>query len=227
MTEESATQWLDNVNAGIEAFARFLVTEYHVEYPALGKLRRRALEFYFGDDDGEGTLSLLEESTGLKSLKTALAAAEKRAMDAAAAKLEKLEREHAAYTKRWVVQPTEQMQAVMRRQIEELEGQIEHWTAMKEPVSKRLGRLDTEGKKLVDEQERLLRELPSLDAREKGEALRRVIESVTLFWDRRHCPKRAESSRQRKTNRDGRFRFVVNHAKTAWAFRDTELRDTR
>ena len=58
---------------------------------------------------------------------------------------------------------------------------------------------------------------------EKGEALRRFFERVTLYWDKTFHPASQRPTRKRKTNRPGRNRYALNLERISWGFATSEL----
>jgi hypothetical protein len=80
-----------------------------------------------------------------------------------------------------------------------------------------------ERRELVDQHNALVKDLPGLENREKGEALRRIFKTVTLYWDREFIPKSDKPSRPIKTNRPGRNRFSLIKNKIGWEFSSFNL----
>ena len=86
------------------------------------------------------------------------------------------------------------------------------------PVSKRLEALYAAEGKIRSERRKLLAEWPHLENREKGESLRRLFNTVTLFWKGTFHPAEAKPGRPRKTNRSGRWSYSLQKEKIGWAF---------
>ncbi|HEV3255735.1 MAG TPA: recombinase family protein [Gemmataceae bacterium] len=219
--EEFIGQWQRWVREGIDAFADYLVESYGVGYPLLTKLRKWAQAFYLGDD-GCGRLSLARVSADLTDLREALATAEQAALETAARKLAGLRADHAAYTRQWV-KATDEMQGVLKQDIERLEQEIREWEPRTVPLSQRLDALYAADAERQAEREKLLADWPALENREKGEALRRLFNTVTLFWDKSWHPAMAKPTRPRKTDRPGRYGYTLDKDRIAWAFAATSL----
>jgi hypothetical protein len=158
----------------------------------------------------------------LAEFKAAVREAEREAAASARTRLAELRAEHAAATRSWV-KATERMQEVLRQDIERLEREIRQWEERAEPLSERLKRLDAARRARNAEYWRLLEEWRSLEGREKGEALRRLFDRVTLFWDKTFHPAEAKPSRPRKTARPGRFSYTLRRDKIQWAFAACDL----
>src|SRR4051812_31321061 len=61
------------------------------------------------------------------------------------------------------------------------------------------------------ERQKLIDEWPTMQGREKGEAMRRFFKTVTLFWERKHHAPlaRTDKRERRKTERKGRNSFTL------------------
>jgi hypothetical protein len=77
------------------------------------------------------------------------------------------------------------------------------------------------------EREKLLAEWPTLEGREKGEALRRLFDTVTLFWDKQFHPALHKPTRPRKTDRTGRWSYTLKRDAIKWAFATSDLGSSR
>jgi hypothetical protein len=144
----------------------------------------------------------------MEQFEKAMADAESCAVVKANQKVRQLKNEHTALTLQWV-KATEQMQQVMKEEITRLEGQIQTWEPRTVPLSKRLAELEARERQSSAERDKLLREWPTLENREKGEALRRLFETVTLFWDKTWHSALAKPTRPRKTERKGRWEYTL------------------
>lgn len=92
------------------------------------------------------------------------------------------------------------------------------------PFRQRLQAIADAERERTAERERLLAEWPTLEAREKGEALRRLFSTVTLFWDKKfHPPVKLPPCRTRKTDRAGRYSYTLRRDRIKWGFAACDL----
>jgi hypothetical protein len=138
-----------------------------------------------------------------------------------------LEAEHAVYTKSWA-KASDLQQGVLKAEIERLEREINLWKPRTVPLSERLSTLYAAEAELREEREKLLAEWPALEAREKGEAMRRLFKKVTLFWEKTHHPPLAKPPRvrPRKTARKGRYSYTLRRDQIRWEFSTLVLDDS-
>jgi hypothetical protein len=90
-------------------------------------------------------------------------------------------------------------------------------------LSDRLAKLEAAEVERRAEYQQISNEWPTLEAREKGEAMRRLFTTVTLFWDRKFRPASAKPTRPRKTDRPGRYRYTLQTDRIVWAFAKCDL----
>jgi hypothetical protein len=88
-------------------------------------------------------------------------------------------------------------------------------------LSERVERLVKEESRLIRERRQLIAEYPTMAARERGEAFRRIFKTVTLFWKRIFHPALENPTKPRKTNRPGRYSFELQQDQIIWVFADT------
>jgi hypothetical protein len=160
----------------------------------------------------------------LAEFKKALRAAEDAAAAEARQALARLRDEHTACTRNWV-KATDAMQAVLKQDIERIEAETRAWEPRTVPLSDQLRALDAAQKERQAEREQLLAEWPTLEGREKGEALRRLFKTVTLSWEQAWHPRVSKPPRTRppKTNRPGRYGYTLKRDKIEWAFATSDL----
>jgi DNA invertase Pin-like site-specific DNA recombinase len=156
---EAVKRWEISLHEGIDAFAAYLSESYGVDYPALPKLRKWALEFYCGDDVGARLLSRLHRD--LADLRSTIQRAEKLAVEEAQRQINLLEEEHRRYTLSWA-KASELQQAVLKPEIDRLEADIRQWKSRTVPLSSRLEALYREEAERQAEREKLLAEWPTL-----------------------------------------------------------------
>jgi hypothetical protein len=225
--EESEKQWQRWMHEGIQALIGHLAEEYGLDWgPEFRRMQKAACRFYWGHLDGEpddyrpggGVVGSLAD------LKRAVQEIEAAGVGEAQRKLGELREEHRAFTLKWV-KATDAMQAVLKQEIERLEAEIREWEPRTVPLSGRLKALYAAEAERKAEREKLQAEWPSLDNREKGEAMRRLFTTVTLFWEKHHHPPLANPprTRPRKTNRQGRNSYTLQRDRIKWGFAVSDL----
>jgi hypothetical protein len=75
--------------------------------------------------------------------------------------------------------------------------------------------------------DKVLADWPSLNAREKGEALRQLFQTVKLYWNKKFNQSEAKPSRPRKTDRPGRFKYTLDAQRIEWGFGENILSGSR
>jgi hypothetical protein len=158
----------------------------------------------------------------LADFKNAVRMAEQRAVEKATEKLAALRAEFASYTRNWV-KANDQMQVVLKEDMERLDREIRSWEPRTVPLGKRLAALESAESERDDERKRLINEWPTIENREKGESLRRIFHEVRLFWDKSFRPASERPTRPRKTSRTGRHSFRLQKDRIVWAFNKSHL----
>jgi predicted site-specific integrase-resolvase len=213
--EESSRRWQTWLHDGINDFADYLNELYRPDYKVLKRLRNLALDAYCGDETNGRTSARLP--LALREFRKVLRQAEEAAVKQAKRKLAELRQEHKALTLNWV-KATDDMQVVLRQEIEDREADIREWEPRTLGITERLSKLyEAEGERQA-ERERLSAEWPKLESREKGEALRRLFHTVKLYWDRTFHPPERNPSRPRKTERAGRYAYSLQTDRIEWHF---------
>lgn len=217
--EESVRQWEAWVQEGINDLADYFNEAYQPDYKVLQRLRKLALRVYCGEKiEGQDFTRL---PLALREFNKALREAEKQAVKQAETKVAEIREEHRSLTLSWA-KATDDMQAVLKQEIENLETQRREWEARTLPMTERLSRLYTAEEERQAERQRLLAEWPKLENREKGEALRRLFHTVKLYWDRGFHPASPNPSRPRKTDRPGRYSYTLQGNRIEWRFTATD-----
>jgi hypothetical protein len=224
--EESVAQWQRWFAEGIDALADYLV-EAHPEageHPAVQKVRKLGMSYYCGDLDEkpDGYRPFKALPVDLAELRSAVQEAEEAAVAQARRKVAELKEEHRAYTKAWA-KASDLQQGVLKEEIDRLEREVREWEPRTVPLSKRLEAVYAAEAEREVERKKLLAEYPALEAREKGEALRRLFKTVTLFWEGTFHPAAPKRNRPRKTDRPGRYRYTLKKDAIRWAFAASEL----
>jgi hypothetical protein len=223
--DEAQEQWQRWFAEGIDAFADFIAETYPdvADYPAITKVRRLGMRYYLEELNGEAdNRPMAGVPLDVAGVRAAVQEAEEEAAGKARRKVVALREEHKRYTLAWA-KATDQMQGVLKQEVEGLEREIEEWEPRTAPLTQRLEALYAAEAERQVERGKLVAEWPTLESREKGEAMRRLFKSVTLFWDRTFCPAPANPTYARKTNRPGRYRYSLRRDRIQWAFATSDL----
>jgi hypothetical protein len=181
-------------------------------------------ELHWGELDGKPDDHRPSGVFGVEmgELRVAVLEAESQAVGEARRKVAELREEHRTYTRNWA-KATDEMQGVLKQEIERLEGEIREWEPRTVPLSRRLeGLYAAEAERQAD-RERLLADWPALEHRAKGEAMRRLFNRVTLFWDKEFRPASSKPTRPRRTNRPGRYRYTLRRDRIVWDLATSDL----
>lgn len=224
---ETKKQWRTHISEGVRAFVAHM-REIHPEdewqdHHGYQKLARIALYHYWDDQEILKDFSYQRlKLEDLGALREAVQAAEEAGVADATKRVAELTAEHEATTRNWT-KASEAMQVVLKRDAERLEAEIAQWTSRTVPLSQRFVAINRSWDKQNAEREQLLTEWPTLKVREKGESLRRLFKTVTLFWERTFIPSAAKPTRPRKTNRPGRYRYTLQYERIQWAMTPSDL----
>jgi hypothetical protein len=214
--DEQSDQWDKAITEGVNSFARFMVDEYDVGLEDITKVRRFAFNHYCGDETDH---DLSRFTRDLCKLKSVIQSVESKAVAKAKANLEAVRKKHRTLTVTWA-EASADMKAVLREEIEGLEKEIAVLEPKTTPLADRLESVYAEESKIAGERSKLLAELPTLEAREKGEAFRRLFKSVKLYWSRTFREASKTPTRPRKTNRAGRYSYALQTERIEWGFAD-------
>jgi len=222
--EESEKRWADWIEQGINALMSYLDEAYDLDVRTFRRLRKLAARHYWEDEINTASFGHLPVS--LREFKRAVHEAERAAVAKAERKLAELRTEHRTMTLQWA-KATDDMQVVLKQEIDRLEDEVRRWEPRSLPVTQRLESLYQAEAERQTERERLLAEWSTLENREKGESLRRHFRSVRLFWDREFHPARENPSRPRKTDRPGRYAYKLRRDRTEWQLPVSDLGSSR
>jgi DNA invertase Pin-like site-specific DNA recombinase len=221
--DEQQQKFQQLMGEGIDALVDLLIESNPEagEWPQIKSIRRLSFNFYWQSYDDMPDDHMVSERFRLTvgQLRKAVKSAEQAAAEAASEKLGKLKEEHAALTRTWA-KASDAMQEVLKADIDRLESEIEDCKWRSVPLSKRIERLHHQAWELQRERAKLRKEWPALQKREKGEAMRRIFKTVTLFWEKTFHPASKRPSRIRKTNRPGRWSFELQKDRVSWALAD-------
>jgi hypothetical protein len=227
------------VEEGITAFVSYLKTTYHMRPEALRRLEKSARSLYLMGKLTKVQVASLpatpaaplpdvaaanevysltpEHKAALAAFKAALKEAEDAAVAEARKKLAELREEHKTLTKNWA-KATDAMQAVLKEELEKIEAEMTALSSQTVPLRERFKALYAAEKEREVERKKLLAEWPTLEAREKGEALRRLFKTVTLFWEKTWHPREGKPAKPRKTDRPGRYSYELKRDRIGWTF---------
>jgi hypothetical protein len=243
-SDEGWDRWLGWIEAGVAAFLDYLRDNYRMRPESLQRLEKTARCLYTWGDlhpshvaglpaTPEGRLPSAaearrvrrmgpEQRAALDAFRHELREAERAAVAEAGQTVAKLRQDHKALTLAWA-KASDLQQGVLKEEIERLEAEVRDWEPRTVPLSERLKALKDEEQKRQAERDKLLAEWPALESREKGEALRRLFSTVTLYWDRTWHPARRKPARPRKTARAGRWSYALKKNEIKWAFAVCDL----
>ncbi|HEY1377410.1 MAG TPA: recombinase family protein [Gemmataceae bacterium] len=230
--EEARDQWCGWLCQGLDALGDYLRESCEFEEETIRSLEGAAGLFYkWGVCDPahswprpRGRRPPADEHPAVTpaDLKRIIMDAEHAAAERAERKLAKLQAKHDRYTGEWV-DATDLMRSKIKAKIVELEDEIERWKPRTVPLSERFQVLYAAEEQREAERKKLLAEWPTLDAREKGEAIRRLFRRVTLFWERKFHPPATRPTRPSKTDRKGRYTYHLQHDRIRWEFATSDL----
>jgi hypothetical protein len=219
--EESSAQFTGWLSEGIDALADYLIEQFPeaADWPNIQRLRRLALNGYLDETAARPGSDVLIRNPRLTvdDLKRTVREVEEGEANAARGKIAELRAEHTQLTRAWA-KATDAMQAVLKGDIERIEGEMRDWEPRTVPLTDRLDALVAAERERQAEREKLLAEWPALEGRERGEAMRRLFDTVTLFWDKTWEPASPKPTRPRKTDRPGRFRYTLKRDEIKWSF---------
>jgi hypothetical protein len=209
------------VAEGVRAMTDYLDEVHGPDAAAFRHLRELALNHYQRIETPERDFKGL--CLDLATFKKTIEEAEAKAVSEAQAKLDELSQEHRDYTKAWA-RANDLQQGVLKEEMERVEEEMAEWQERAVPLAERLDTLRRRIKERADERKKLLAEWPTLEARARGEALRRLFKTVTLFWEKTYHP--PSPRRARKTARRGRYSYTLLRDKTRWAFTESNSERT-
>ena len=213
-SEVSRERWCEWLSEGVDALLVYIKDAYGLSGDALQTIEYAAKDFYkLGGKLSHRYCKTLPMV--LAEFGKAVREAEKAAVEAAKQKVAKLREEHRILTLNWG-KATDAMQAVLKQEIERLEQELRGAEPQTLPLSERFKRLYEVEADRDAERNRLKTEWPTLECREKGEALRRLFHTVKLYWDRTFHPSEKKPGRPRKTKREGRYSYALRRDRIEW-----------
>ncbi len=218
-TENDSLAW-DLMVEGVQAFDEYL-RESEVDDDTIKEYKGLAKLFY-GDSQSLARGQAKRRGFDWTEFKDAVLEAEKASIKRAKSELAKLKADHKDFTLGWA-RADEKMKAVLKAEIDEINPKIEYWQPRAETISQRLRQLREQSKSRRTEREKLFAEWPQLENSEKGEALQRLFTNVTLFWNSTFHPSPKRPTREKKTERAGRWSHELDHDKIRWGLTDNLL----
>lgn len=213
--EEAFFQWSEWVGEGIDALLEYLERAHYAHGEELQRLAEIAARFYDNlkthDSHFDGLTVTAEQFA------KAVRIVEARSVAQAKGRMADLQEEHSQLTLGWA-KASEMMQAVLKEQLDRIEQEINEVRPRTTPLSERVAKLGAAERDRQKEREHITAEWPRMEAREKGEALRRLFKTVTLYWERTYHHAMKKPTRPRKTNRPGRYSYALQKARIKWEF---------
>ncbi len=218
--DEGRERWWTWLCGGVDALLTYLRDDCGLSGPALRTIECAAKEFYrLG-----GKLTYRYRGAlpmAVAEFRNRVIEAENLVVSKAKCRIAEFQQEHRAITLNWA-KATDDMQVVLKQEIKRLEDAIRDLEPHTLPLSERFQRLYSMDLARDAERKRLREEWRSIGNREKGETLRRIFRSVTLYWDRTFHPGRQNSNRPRKTSRPGRYSYTLRLDRTEWHLASTD-----
>lgn len=210
---EDEERALDLMTEGLQAFREYL-EESGVRKTKIAAFEKMAETFY-ADSATLGREKPLRRGVEWTELRKAIQIAEKAAIKHAVERVAELEEEHKVNTRSWV-RGTDAMKKTIQADIDAIEEELAILRPRTVPLGDRLRQLREEYGQRHDQVDKLEKEWPQLEASAKGEAMQRLFSSVTLYWDSKFNPSPERPTREKKTEREGRWSHTLNEEKIEW-----------
>jgi predicted site-specific integrase-resolvase len=219
--EEAQKLWETYFKEGTQAFLEYIKRECRPNAKALAKLKEVAESFYGGaqilrSKSFDGLPMKIEE------FRKIVASIDREGVEKAKDDANRLTEELRSYVKAQAT-ASELSGKILQEEIARVEAEIKDCKLRTVPLTERLKTIWSGEDERAAERRKLRRELPALQNREKGEALRRLFNTVTLFWDRTFIQASEKPTRPRKTNREGRYRYTLRRDKIQWNMQTSNL----
>jgi len=218
--DEAQLQWDNWVREGTNALVEYSKTSFQLGAAEIKRVETAAKSIYqFGKLVGQRRTAL---PLSLTELKNAICEAERGAVATAKTRITDLDEEHRSLTLAWA-KASERQQNVLKEELDRIESELQEWEPRGIPISEHLRQIHVAEDERQAERRKLLDEWPTLESREKGEALRRLFNTVALYWDREFVPARSTPSHSRKTDRPGRYRYTLRRDLIEWDFPSLDM----
>jgi hypothetical protein len=217
---EQANMQAEDYYTGAEALIEVLQSDYGVPKAQLKKLKLFVDVYY--TEGGKIPRKPNGLSLSLEDFKKAVREVEAAAVQGAEKELKAFEARHKRLTLAWA-EATDMSKQHLKAELDKVEQQVQECKPKTERLSDRVSRLFNTVRSTYTERMRLLDEWPAMENREKGEALRRVFKTVTLYWKGTFHSAEKQPGRPRKTKRPGRWSYKLLTDKIKWDFESTSL----
>lgn len=221
--DDARLRWWSWVSYGAKALVAYLKQTIELEPRVARRLDKLAIQFYRWGRLSRGQLDGLP--VAIADFGRAVKESEDKTVEQAKEKVFAMTADHKQLTLA-KARASELEQQVLQEEVDRIEAELKKWKTRMVPLRERLSSLTAAEDARTAERKKILAEWPTLEDREKGEALRRIFGKVTLFWDRTFRPAEANPSRPRKTKREGRYSYAIQHDRTVWTLADTNLGGT-
>lgn len=203
--DDITTEYRDAVPKLFEESVSAFVHYAGGEFVDLSAAERRSTAlFYEAADDAVDAV----DPAWLGRLGGEIEAAEQKAATAARKRIAVLEEEHSAFTMSWAVASGRQKD-VLQKKCDELEKEIAELTPKMTPVSRRIEQAFSNLDERTEKRRKMIADLESSEPRRRGEAFKRIFERVEFAWDREWHPAAEKPTRERKTERAGRYSYTL------------------
>jgi hypothetical protein len=207
----------DMIEEGVKTFVAFMAGQYGIDGKRLEVLRSAADDFYFWGFLHEPEQYKRHLPKAVNDFKAAIAGAEEYAISAARKELTEREKKHDRLVDDLIETETSEMiRAKLREKAAALEAEIEQLRPRTVPLSSKLHDWWQDHRERNSAMKQVLKDYKNLPGEERGAALRRIFDRVSLFWDQEWHPARTRPTRERTTKRAGRWSFTLLPEKTEW-----------
>ena len=224
---EALDQMNEWVEQGVESLLAYMKQSFKLNAAKLEAVEKAARRHYKGRAEPVSRGKAKSElPISLAELKATIKEAEAAEVESATTRIAELKEDLGRYTRNWN-KADDAMQAILKEDIDQIQAQMKEWEQRTIPLAQRLAKLSDEDEQRHEDRAKLVKEWPNLDAREKGEALRRLFKTVTLFWDREFKERSNRPTRELKTDRPGRYSYTLQTSKIVWELGTLHLKGAR
>jgi hypothetical protein len=245
-SDESHEQWHKWVEEGVEALIDYLKETYGANDDSVRRLSKAARSLYSWGWLTKSQIASLpasptaplptpaesrkamrdgptpDQQLALNEFKKVLQKSEATIAAEAERKVANLSEDHKTYTLAWA-KANDLQQGVLKQELTRLEEELSKWKPRATPLRMRLEAFAKAEAERNAEFQKIRDEWPTLESREKGEALRRLFKTVRLSWEPHFHPPSAKPTRPRKTKREGRYSYTLQTDRTEWYFVTSDL----
>ncbi|WP_425399563.1 recombinase family protein [Aeoliella sp.] len=220
-SDEALEQMAAAVKDGTIALTAYFKEHYDLTSKELSEIKRCADEFY---NAGELSRRYRDKlPVEFRDFKKAIADCECNAIAKATKQVEGLKDKHTKYTIA-KADASDRQRVVLSAELEKIEAELDKWESRTMPLSDKIRAIHDADDSRIAEYGDLLVDWPNMEARAKGEALRRLFEKLILYWNREWHAAEAKPSRPRKTDRPGRWTYTIDAERIEWGLQDINLK---